>query len=599
MSEGLSSPIPPMRAPLIVHNAEACKLCLGCVRHCPAHAIRVVDGPPEILRDRCVNCGVCVTHCASGCYEVRSDLSEVQRLLTSGRPIVVVMASEHVAALHPLSTLEVERSLEALGFDAVETTALGEELVAAAYEQVHLRSHDVLPRLRSTCPVVVGWIQRFQPQLVSALVSIVPPYIAQARLVKEIYPPGTAVVYVSPCWARKDEIHERQLAGAVDVAIGFDELRLLLAEAPAAQPDAVGRDATVRRPRFAKELSLTDGFPRRTLVDSCSANGDMVTVRGLNDIDRLLTGIIRGEVAPAVVDVLNCEGCADGPAVNTVLSVFAKRNLIAADRELQQPPPAGTRAYLSALPAIELRRTLVAMPALTRMPAAEEIDAVLAAGEFISRGEVMDCGACGYDTCVEHASAICLGASSWEQCLPLQRRVMQRDMDNRERTALVDELTGMGTARSFDQRMESECARALRAGSPLSLALIGLDRFKDINGAFGQRAGDDVMRGFGAVLTKTLRASDIPVRLGGDEFAVILPDSGKTDAWIVAERLRAAFAEISVDSGGAFVAIPTVSIGISSFGEVNRTPDDLLAAATAALQRAKGRGRDRVELAAG
>lgn len=586
-------------APLIARHSGDCTSCWGCVRHCPAHAMRVVDGSVEIAEDRCVGCGICVTHCGNGGYRTRSDLPAVRRLLASGCPIVVVMASEHVAALHPLTTADVERSLEALGFDAVETTVLGEELVAAAYEQVHLQARDSAPRLRSTCPVVVSWIQRFQPELVSALVTLIPPYIAQARLVKGIYPPGTAVVYVSPCWARKDEIRDPQLAGAVDVAIGFDELRELLSTAPAPQPAGNGPDAEVRRPRFVKDISLTDGFPRRTLTERDVTDGDVVAVRGLHDIDRLLAGIVRGEVAPAVADMLNCEGCVDGPAIDTDLSVYAKRNLIAADRERQAPPAVDTRTFLRSLPAIDLRRSFTARPANARTPTAEEIDAVLAAGEFASRGETIDCGSCGFDSCVEHAAAICLGRSSWELCFPLQRKMMLRERDVLTRSALTDELTGLGNRRSFDQVLKVESARAGRYDRQLSLAIVDLDRFKDVNDAYGHPAGDEVLRRFGELLAVTLRAGDVASRYGGDEFAIILPDAGKTEAWIVAEKLRSALEAIAIDVGGGTGITPTVSIGVASFGAVNNTPAALLAAADAALYRAKRRGRDRVELAAG
>jgi len=237
----------------------------------------------------------------------------VRELLEGDRPVVAVLASEYVAAMHPLTPAEIERSLEAIGFAAVETTVLGEELVAAAYEQVQGRAHADLPRLRSTCPVAVSWVKHFYPQLTEALVPIVPPYVAQARLVKSIYSGDVAVVYVSPCWARKNEIADPSFSGAVEVAIGFDELKRLLAEQPVRLAPPGLTAPHVRRPQAAKQLSLTDGFPRRALVERDPSAPELVTVRGLDEIDRLLSGIVRGETAPQLVDMLLCEGCIDGP----------------------------------------------------------------------------------------------------------------------------------------------------------------------------------------------------------------------------------------------------------------------------------------------
>ncbi|TLM94566.1 MAG: 4Fe-4S dicluster domain-containing protein, partial [Actinobacteria bacterium] len=349
---------------LFSRASDTCSACWACIRHCPTHAIRSVDGAVSIAYERCVKCGACVTECGSGTYTVRDDTPALRALLAEEKPVVALLASEYIAALHPRRIAEVEAGLEAMGFSAVETTVLGEELVAAAYEQVHARTDSLLPRLRSTCPVTVEWVQRFYPELTGALVPLVPPYVAQTRLIRELYAGEVAVAYVSPCWARKDEVLGDELPGAPDVAVGFDELERLLAENPAPRTHGT----VPRRPHAAKQLSGTDGFPRRTLFESTLADRDVVTVRGLHDVDRLLAAIVRGETAPGVVDMLCCEGCIDGPAVNRSLSVFAKRTIDAAERERQPPPAVDSRTLLSALPAVPLARRFDPSPTLRREP---------------------------------------------------------------------------------------------------------------------------------------------------------------------------------------------------------------------------------------
>ncbi|MHB9004454.1 MAG: [Fe-Fe] hydrogenase large subunit C-terminal domain-containing protein, partial [Coriobacteriia bacterium] len=199
---------------LITTDKDSCKECWGCIRYCPSRAIRVVNGHSEIIQERCVKCGVCVSECGNSGHGVRDDSAAVLSLLRSGRPVVAVLATEFTAAMHPLTPPQVEGALEALGFFAVESTLLGEELVASEYEKSHARPCTSVT-LRSTCAVAVDWVRVFYPNLVPALSPIIPPYVAQARLVKEIYPPDTAVVYVSPCYARKDEAYDSQFAGAV------------------------------------------------------------------------------------------------------------------------------------------------------------------------------------------------------------------------------------------------------------------------------------------------------------------------------------------------------------------------------------------------
>ena len=550
------------------------------------------------MQSRCVKCGVCVIECGNHGYVPRDDLAAVRGLLATDRPVIAVLASEHLAALYPMSAAEVESALEHAGFDSVETTVLGEELVAAAYEQVDADAGSGPPRLRSTCPVVVSWVERYHPQLTGALVPIVPPYIAQARLVKATSPANTAVVYVSPCWARKDEIFDPELAGAVDAAIGFDELKLLIAE-KSVRERPLDDSPPKRRPHAVKELSLTDGFPRRFLTECNMTDRNVVVARGLVEVDRLLTAVERGETAPSVVDMLNCEGCTDGPAVNRELSVFVKRNVIAAENERQPRPLVDSRSLLSALPAIDLRRSFSPTPVLSRVPSPEEIDMVLAEGDFHSRAEVLDCGACGHDTCVAHAAAVCLGDSSWDLCFPLQRKILERERHEMADRALRDALTGLGNRRAFDERIGEETARAERYGTELALAMIDLDDFKEVNDRHGHPIGDQLLVQVGQILVTTLRATDIPLRYGGDEFAIILPETSKTEAWVVAEKIRAALGELRLVVGDGTTIGTSGSIGIASYGAAADSAYALLAAADAALYRAKRSGRDRVELAAG
>jgi len=581
--------------PLIVHDNADCTDCWACVRHCPAHAIRVLDGHIGIIAERCVKCGACVAECRRSGHAVRDDLPRVREILASNRPVVALLASEYVAAMHPRTTSELEHALRTVGFRGVETSVLGEEMVAAAYEIVHERSDAHLPRLRSTCPVTVEWVKRFHPELTGALVPLAPPYIAQARLIRELYPADSAVVYVSPCWARKDEVYAPDLLGDIDVAIGFDELRRLIADVP----PPTSEESLPRHARTAKEISATDGFPRRMLRERDLTSDRIRTVRGLHDIDKLLEAIKRGEAGPAVVDMLCCEGCIDGPCVNPDLSVFAKRNIDAAERRRQMPPVVDSRTFLSALPPVQIERAFSPEPVLTREPSSGEVDEVLATGEFFTREDAIDCGVCGYDTCVAHAAAIWLGNSTWAMCYPLERKRMMREQERLSQASLTDELTGLLNRRALDRRLAEEVARAARYGTPLSLLILDLDRFKEVNDQRGHAAGDALLRAVGVLLRSELRATDAAARYGGDEFALVLPEVTKTGAWAVAEKIRAGLRSLTVDVGSDGRLTTSCSVGVASFSEAFSDPDALLRGADSALYAAKAAGRNRVELAAG
>ena len=161
--------------------------------------------------------------------------------------------------------------------------------------------------------------------------------------------------------------------------------------------------------------------------------------------------------------------------------------------------------------------------------------------------------------------------------------------------AETDALTGVANRRSFDVRLAVEARRAKDIGLPLSLILFDLDHFKAINDEHGHQAGDEVLRRLGALLQDRLRGTDFGARYGGEEFAVLLPDTDRDGAMLLAERLRAAVSELRVAAGDGEVS-PTASFGVAAFPE--HPISKLVAAADAALYEAKRSGRNRSEAAA-
>jgi diguanylate cyclase (GGDEF)-like protein len=124
--------------------------------------------------------------------------------------------------------------------------------------------------------------------------------------------------------------------------------------------------------------------------------------------------------------------------------------------------------------------------------------------------------------------------------------------------------------------------------------MLDLDHFKSFNDTYGHEAGDAVLREAASFLSRGIRAEDVVCRYGGEEFVVILPTAGLTTTQSRAERLRAKIRELTVLHHGKSVGMITVSIGVAEFPEHGLSPKELLAAADAALYRAKREGRDRV-----
>lgn len=159
-----------------------------------------------------------------------------------------------------------------------------------------------------------------------------------------------------------------------------------------------------------------------------------------------------------------------------------------------------------------------------------------------------------------------------------------------------DPLTGLHNRRYLDGNLARELIRCGRERQPLSLVLIDIDHFKQINDTYGHLAGDQVLRRLAALLSSEVRGSDIACRYGGEEFLLMLPGLPQDVAQARAEEWRAAFAASPVRFDGVPIAA-TLSAGIATSPLNGATAEELFQAADHALYQAKGQGRNRVQLA--
>jgi diguanylate cyclase (GGDEF)-like protein len=165
-----------------------------------------------------------------------------------------------------------------------------------------------------------------------------------------------------------------------------------------------------------------------------------------------------------------------------------------------------------------------------------------------------------------------------------------------ERQALVDGLTGLANRRAAEETLDSELARAKRFSSPLAVVMADLDGFKGVNDQHGHPAGDVVLRELAEVLNESLREIDTAARWGGEEFCLILPGTDAPGAAQVAERIRAALAGLTILTAEGTPIHITASFGVAAYPAVSFAAA-LIAAADAALYRAKRGGKNRVAIA--
>ena len=163
--------------------------------------------------------------------------------------------------------------------------------------------------------------------------------------------------------------------------------------------------------------------------------------------------------------------------------------------------------------------------------------------------------------------------------------------------AIRDPLTGLYNRRYLEDTMDRELHRSRRLKAPLGVVMMDLDHFKDFNDNLGHGAGDALLSALPHVITAGIRTEDIACRYGGEEFLLVMPGSSLEATRERAENVRQAVKALQVKYQGLFLKSPTISLGVAIFPDHGGTAEEVIAAADAALYRAKEAGRDRVEIA--
>jgi diguanylate cyclase (GGDEF)-like protein len=159
--------------------------------------------------------------------------------------------------------------------------------------------------------------------------------------------------------------------------------------------------------------------------------------------------------------------------------------------------------------------------------------------------------------------------------------------------SITDSLTKLYNSRQFFRQLGYETERAKRYGTPLSLVLLDIDNFKGFNDTYGHLEGDQVLKVLSGVIRRNIRDSDTACRYGGEEFTVLLPETEVENAFIVAERIRKDFEEVTLSPDAGSRVHMTISVGVSSY-RADEQAAEFLKRVDGAMYDAKRMGKNRV-----
>jgi len=377
-------------------------------------AIKIVNGQAEVISQRCIGCGNCTKVCSQKAKVFVDTTPMVYEYLNNNEKTVACIAPSFPAEFSEISDYKIFIGmLRKLGFTYVVEVGFGADIVAKEYRKA-IEDKNAAKSISSDCPAIAYYVRHYHPDLITSLAPIASPMVATVRIIKKKYGADVKTVFIGPCIAKKAE------SGEVDQVITFIELRNMFAKAGISPEGITPSDFD---PPLAGKASI---FPvTRGKLHSINKSDDIceeniIVASGRVHFREAIKEFEEGLNKSQHLELLCCEGCIMGPGMTSNSKIFTKttkiRNYVRA--KLENFDKEAWRKEIEAVKDIDFSQKFVSADRRIPVPSDDEITRVL---EFMGKTKIDDqlnCGACGYDSCVEHAIAIIEGYAETEMCLP-------------------------------------------------------------------------------------------------------------------------------------------------------------------------------------
>ncbi|MDZ7616356.1 MAG: [Fe-Fe] hydrogenase large subunit C-terminal domain-containing protein, partial [Patescibacteria group bacterium] len=417
---------------------ERCRMCYTCVRECPAKAIRISTGQAEVMPERCIACGNCVRVCSQEAKQPVTSIDAVEFLLASERPVAACLAPSFPAEFSEIDYRRLVGMVRELGFRWVLEVSFGADLVARQYREL-LAQPGGHRYIATNCPAIIGYVERYHPELIDCLAPIVSPMIAAARVARQAYGPSIGVVFIGPCIAKKAEADSRLLTGEVNAVLTFTELREMFHRTGAVADTIAPSEFDPPFGGIGGVFPVGRGMLQAADIAEDLMTGEVVATQGRAHVLEAIKEFANGQLGAKLLEALCCEGCIMGAGIASELPLFGRRRQVRqyVCERMELLDQSQWREELERCEALDLTRGFEIND--QRIPTPQEVEfleVMARMGKFTPQDE-LNCGACGYDTCREHAIAICKGLAENEMCLPhtieqLRRAVKEVEASNRQ-----------------------------------------------------------------------------------------------------------------------------------------------------------------------
>ncbi|MDP4281064.1 MAG: [Fe-Fe] hydrogenase large subunit C-terminal domain-containing protein [Bacteroidota bacterium] len=414
------------RRQLVFTLKDRCRVCYTCLRECPVKAIKIINGQAEVINDRCIGCGNCVKVCSQGAKYYLRSIDEVFRLLDSEEKIAACIAPSFPGDFAEIPDANIlVGMIRRLGFSLVTEVGFGADIVSREYEKL-LKNPDYSGDISSDCPAITYFIRHYHPDLTSMLAPIVSPMVATARVIRQKYGNDYKVVFIGPCFAKKAESLE------TDEVLTFVELREMFAIKNITPEQTT---PTPFDPPFAGRGSIfpvTRGMFMATNSNEEIPENKAVFADGRVNFKEAVKELEEGFIKDKHLELLCCEGCIMGPGTSPGGRKFSRRTRIESyvTDKLKNLDIEQWNKDIAEYSTIDLHQHFEPEDRRFANPDEETIQKVLESMGKFEPKDHLNCGACGYDTCIEHAIAILKGLAETEMCLPYTIEKLHDSIEN-------------------------------------------------------------------------------------------------------------------------------------------------------------------------
>ncbi|EJO5348547.1 4Fe-4S binding protein [Clostridium botulinum] len=400
-------------------SGSNCKNCYKCLRVCPVKAIKFKNEKAEIVEEKCISCGRCLVVCPQNAKKNKPDINYVKDAIKSGKKVVASVSSVF-AGVFNVEEGKIVSALRSLGFSYVEETALGGEIATELYKN-YIKKTKLNNYITTSCPCTVNLIEKYFPNIIKYMIPIASSMTAHGKILKEICGKDAFVVFIGPCIAKKIESDNYKKEKIIDAVINFDELKTLFKECNIDLNSMPSGEFNRNSYKKTRSFTLSNGIINSVENEIVNSNLTPMSVSGIEESIQVLKSMSIGEISNIFLEISACKGsCVGGPnMIKNEVSYYTRLNKV---KNYIKNRDTSKQIELFSVPdTIDFSASFKDRHFKKEKASREDLLQIMKSMGKYTKEDELNCGVCGYNTCIEKAQAIYEGMAEPTMCLHFMR----------------------------------------------------------------------------------------------------------------------------------------------------------------------------------